>query len=149
MDARALKAYAGSAPITRASGRSMSVTHRHIKNNRLANVGWMWAFSAASNFQPARQHYRRGENTVTVTPPPTDICSTNSSDSSTTASNTDRPSTKRRHSRHRYATRPSAHFCPESRSLIGSPCETGNETPWAAETSSVGRPGRPVSFLYK
>jgi transposase len=57
-DARALKAYAGSAPVTRASGRSISVTHRHIKNNRLANVGWMWAFSAASNSEPARQHYR-------------------------------------------------------------------------------------------
>ena len=42
-DARALKAYAGSAPITRASGRSISITHRHIKNNRLANAGW-WAF---------------------------------------------------------------------------------------------------------
>jgi transposase len=47
-DARALKAYAGSAPVTRASGRSISITHRHIKNNRLASVGWMWAFSAAS-----------------------------------------------------------------------------------------------------
>ena len=58
-DARALKAYAGSAPITRASGRSISVTHRHIKNNRLANAGWMWAFSAASNFEPARRHYRQ------------------------------------------------------------------------------------------
>jgi transposase len=58
-DARALKAYAGSAPITRASGRSLTVTHRHIKYNRLANVGWMWAFSASSNCEPARQHYRR------------------------------------------------------------------------------------------
>jgi transposase len=58
-DARALKAYAGSAPVTRASGRSLSVTHRHIKNNRLANVGWMWAFTAATNCEPARQHYRQ------------------------------------------------------------------------------------------
>ena len=58
-DARGLKAYAGSAPVTRASGRSISVTHRHIKNNRLANVGWMWAFSAASNCEPARQHYQQ------------------------------------------------------------------------------------------
>jgi len=57
-DARALKAYAGSAPVTRASGRSISITHRHIKNNRLANVGWMWAFSAASTYEPARRHYR-------------------------------------------------------------------------------------------
>jgi len=58
-DARALKAYAGSAPVTRASGRSLSVTHRHIKNNRLASVGWMWAFSASSTFEPARSHYRQ------------------------------------------------------------------------------------------
>jgi hypothetical protein len=62
-DARALKAYAGCAPITRASGRSISITHRHIKNNRLANVGWMWAFTAAANYAPAR-------------PIPGDICFT-------------------------------------------------------------------------
>jgi hypothetical protein len=43
----------------RASGRSISITHRHIKNNRLANVGWMWGFTAASNYGPARQHYRK------------------------------------------------------------------------------------------
>lgn len=58
-DARALKAYAGSAPVTRASGRSLVVTRRQIKNNRLASVGWMWAFSAASTYAPARQHYRQ------------------------------------------------------------------------------------------
>jgi hypothetical protein len=92
-DARALKAYAGCAPITRASGRSISITHRHIKNNRLANVGWMWAFTAASNYEPAREHYGAGENTVTATPPRPATCSTNSSASSTTASNTTRHST--------------------------------------------------------
>jgi transposase len=58
-DARALKAYAGSAPVTRASGRSLIVTRRQIKNNRLASVGWMWAFSAASTYEPARRHYRQ------------------------------------------------------------------------------------------
>ena len=58
-DARGLKAYAGSAPITRASGRSLSITHRHIKNNRLATAGWMWSFAATSHCQPARDHYRR------------------------------------------------------------------------------------------
>ena len=58
-DARALTAYAGSALIIRASGRSLSITHRHIKNNRLATVGWMWAFTAAANCPTARQHYRR------------------------------------------------------------------------------------------
>ncbi|MGJ6127251.1 transposase [Mycolicibacterium sp. Y3] len=33
-DARALKAYAGNTPITRASGRSISITRRRIKNDR-------------------------------------------------------------------------------------------------------------------
>ena len=45
-DARALKAYAGSAPVTRASGRSHAVTRRRIKNDRLAAVGYTWAFMA-------------------------------------------------------------------------------------------------------
>jgi transposase len=58
-DARALKAYAGSASVTRASDRSICITHRQIKNNRLANVGWMWAFSAASTHDLARRHYRQ------------------------------------------------------------------------------------------
>ena len=58
-DARALKAYAGSAPITRASGRSISITHRRIKNDRLAAAGWIWAFAAAAHCEPARYHYRR------------------------------------------------------------------------------------------
>ncbi len=48
-DARSLKAYAGSAPITRASGRSLSVTHRRVKNNRLAAAGFVWAFVAATH----------------------------------------------------------------------------------------------------
>ena len=107
-DARALKAYAGSALITRASGRSLSITHRHIKNNRLATVGWMWAFTPLRIAQPPASITGAGANTATATPPPTDTCSTNSSDSSTTAYNTDRPSTKPKHSRRRFATpRPS------------------------------------------
>ncbi len=56
-DARALKAYAGSAPVTRASGRSLVITHRRIKNNRLAAVGYTWAFMATTNSPPARAHY--------------------------------------------------------------------------------------------
>jgi transposase len=39
-NARSLKAYAGSAPITRASGKSHTVRHRKIKNKRLAAVGY-------------------------------------------------------------------------------------------------------------
>ncbi|MEU4781008.1 transposase [Micromonospora sp. NPDC023633] len=38
-DARSLKAFAGAAPVTRASGRSLVVSQRRIKNDRLAAVG--------------------------------------------------------------------------------------------------------------
>lgn len=63
-DARALKAFAGSAPITRASGRSWSVTHRRVKNQRLAAVGFVWAFAAIPRPGPAKDlyEYRRGRS---------------------------------------------------------------------------------------
>ncbi|MFJ5517854.1 transposase [Streptomyces griseoluteus] len=38
---RALKAYAGSAPITRSSGRKTTLLARHIKNQRLASAGYI------------------------------------------------------------------------------------------------------------
>ena len=58
-DAKGLKAYAGAAPITRASGKTRSVTRRHIKNNRLNAAGYIWAFSAISASPGARTHYNR------------------------------------------------------------------------------------------
>ncbi|GAB3740331.1 IS110 family transposase [Microlunatus parietis] len=58
-DARAVKANAGSAPVTRASGRSISISHRRIKNDRFAAAGWLWAFSAIANNDDAMTHYRR------------------------------------------------------------------------------------------
>ncbi|MBE8477516.1 IS110 family RNA-guided transposase [Streptomyces justiciae] len=58
-DARALKAYAGSAPITRASGKKKFVGRRHIKNDRLITAGFLWAFSALRSSPGADAHYRR------------------------------------------------------------------------------------------
>ncbi|MGW3045708.1 IS110 family transposase [Kitasatospora sp. NPDC001159] len=58
-DARALKAYAGSAPITRASGKKRHVGRRFIKNNRLITAGFLWAFSALRASPGADAHYRR------------------------------------------------------------------------------------------
>jgi transposase len=58
-DAKGLKAYAGAAPVTRASGKTRSVTHRKIKNNRLAAAGYTWAFSALTASPGARAHYDR------------------------------------------------------------------------------------------
>lgn len=53
-DAAGLKAFAGSAPVTRASGRTIRVMHRRIKNNRLAATGRHWAFSALTASPAAR-----------------------------------------------------------------------------------------------
>lgn len=55
-DAKAIKAYADAAPVTRASGRSHVVVARTVKNRRLAAVGYMWAFAALRTAEP-RTHY--------------------------------------------------------------------------------------------
>jgi transposase len=56
-DARGLKAFAGSAPITRSSGKKTVVLHRHIKNRRLAAVGSIWALASLRASPGARRHY--------------------------------------------------------------------------------------------
>lgn len=58
-DARGLKAYAGSSPVTRASGKKSSITRRWVKNDRLNHAGYLWAFSAITASPDARVHYRR------------------------------------------------------------------------------------------
>jgi transposase len=58
-DARALKAYAGSAPVTRASGKTVHVFTRKVKNQRLAAAGYVWAFASLTASPPARAHYDR------------------------------------------------------------------------------------------
>ena len=84
-DDRALKAYAGSAPITRASGKVTSITHRRIKNDRLAAVGWVWATYASSTPAQLKTTTAEVETTATATPPPCDTCSTKCSASCITA----------------------------------------------------------------
>ncbi|RSD16607.1 IS110 family RNA-guided transposase [Amycolatopsis eburnea] len=58
-DARSLKAYAGSAPVTRASGRSISITRRTVKNDRLNATGFVWAFASIGRAGAPRDHYHR------------------------------------------------------------------------------------------
>ncbi|MFI6313140.1 IS110 family transposase [Nocardia fusca] len=55
--ARGLKAFAGTAPITRASGKKKVVLHRHIKNRRLAAVTSMWALASLRASPGARAHF--------------------------------------------------------------------------------------------
>lgn len=57
-DARALKSYAGSAPITRASGKKRFVGRRFVKNNRLIHTGFLWAFAALTASPPHRERTR-------------------------------------------------------------------------------------------
>jgi transposase len=57
--AKAVKAYAGAAPVTRASGKSLHVNHRRVKNQRLATAGYQWAFAALTASPGAHAHYQR------------------------------------------------------------------------------------------
>ena len=45
--------------MTRASGRSISITRRRVKNDRLVAVGLVWAFAAIPRPGPAKEHYDR------------------------------------------------------------------------------------------
>jgi transposase len=58
-DAKSLKAFAGTAPVTRASGLKRSVTRRIVRNKRLGQAGHLWAFSLLTSSPGARAHYDR------------------------------------------------------------------------------------------
>lgn len=58
-DAKARKCYAGTAPITRASGTRQIVLARLARNKRLADACYLWAFCAITQSPGARQHYDR------------------------------------------------------------------------------------------
>ncbi len=56
-DGKARKNYAGTSPITQASGRTKVVLARFIRNDRLADACQRWAFSAISASPGARRYY--------------------------------------------------------------------------------------------
>jgi transposase len=56
-DADAVRSFAGTAPITRASGRSRVVSARRICNRRLSDACHWWAFAALTKSAGARAHY--------------------------------------------------------------------------------------------
>jgi transposase len=57
--AQGLRAFAGTAPITKASGKSKVVRTRHVRNRRLADACHWWAFAAITKSASARSHYDR------------------------------------------------------------------------------------------
>jgi transposase len=58
-DARGVRSFAGTAPITRASGRSRVVSARRICNRRLGNACHWWAYATLTRSPGARAHYDR------------------------------------------------------------------------------------------
>ncbi|HUZ39953.1 MAG TPA: transposase, partial [Acidimicrobiales bacterium] len=56
-DAKSRRNYAGTSPITRASGRSRVVLSRHARNKRLASALDRWAFSSLLPSPGARHYY--------------------------------------------------------------------------------------------
>ncbi len=57
--AHRLRAFAGTAPITRASGRTRLVNARRVRNKRLADACHWWAFAMLTKSPGARAHYDR------------------------------------------------------------------------------------------
>jgi hypothetical protein len=56
-DAKARKNYAGTSPITKASGRSKIALARFARNDRLADALEMWAFCSITRSEGARRYY--------------------------------------------------------------------------------------------
>jgi transposase len=56
-DPKARKNYAGTSPITRASGKSKAVLARHVRNRRLADALYLQAFGALNTSPGARAYY--------------------------------------------------------------------------------------------
>lgn len=56
-DAKCRKNYAGTSPITRASGKSHVVLARYARNKRLADACQMWAFASLTTSPGARAFY--------------------------------------------------------------------------------------------
>ena len=55
--AKSRKNYAGTSPITRASGTKKAVLARHVRNRRLADAIYLWAFAPLTASAGARAYY--------------------------------------------------------------------------------------------
>lgn len=59
VDAKARKAYAGTAPITKASGTKKVVMARYARNKRLGDAAQQWAFSSMRGSAGAKSYYQQ------------------------------------------------------------------------------------------
>jgi transposase len=69
-DAKARRCYAGTAPITKASGTRLVVLARVARNRRLADACYLWAFAALSASPGARRCYEAIERRERLTTKP-------------------------------------------------------------------------------
>ena len=69
-DAKSRKNYAGTSPITRASGTKRTVLARYVRNKRLADAIYVWAFASLSASAGARAfYYDEGQTAIPITLP--------------------------------------------------------------------------------
>lgn len=61
-----IRAFAGTAPVTRSSSQSSSVKRRQVANNRLNHATFLWAFSGLTNSAGVKAAYDRRRNGVTA-----------------------------------------------------------------------------------
>lgn len=59
VDAKSRKNYAGTSPITKASGTKRTVIARVARNKRLADACYFWAFASLTASPGAKQHYNQ------------------------------------------------------------------------------------------
>ena len=62
-DAKSRKNYAGTSPITKASGTRRVVLARYARNRRLADACYLWAFAALTASPGARSFYDHRRST--------------------------------------------------------------------------------------
>ena len=67
-DAKSRRNYAGTSPLTIASGKKQTVLARHVRNRRLYDAIDQWAFAALTGPAPAP-----GRSTTSIEPPATPI----------------------------------------------------------------------------
>ena len=92
--AKCRKNYAGTSPITRASGTKRVVLARHVRNHRLADAIYLWAFAALSASPGPGPTTTPGGPPATPTTRRCGPSATASSASSTAASPTTSPTTR-------------------------------------------------------
>jgi len=92
-NARGLKAFAGTAPVTRASGMKSVVTRRVVRNKRLGQATYLWALPMLAH-SPGTLTSPPDASVATVTAPPPAISPTAESGCCTTACKPASPTTR-------------------------------------------------------